>query len=669
MPPISDDESTASNSILSARCSSSAYPDWSVIASLSLVLVACAILCADSASVPGHLNIARSSHQATLLADGRVLVTGGSDDQGRAVGPAEIYNPITGAWLIVERNLVPRFSHAAALLQDGRTLVVGGVATTSPCQPLDSAELYDPSSDRWALTADVPVPTGRGSIAVTLADGRVLVAGGETSCGHSVSSAALFDPTRNTWTLTASMSAARHFHVALFTTDGRVLVSGGLATASAPAAEMFDPKTGTWTAVGESDSRYLVGTTCDGFVRTHAAAIELATLILRATSDECSSVTVLPDRRLLVAGGPSQSRTAREFTELIDLASGSELTSRSLVMARAGHTATRLANGTVLVAGGHNGTARLAATEIYVPPLPYTATVPAILRGGTDRIGQFSYGQIVASSMNSRGHLLIAYRDGDPPISILEWNPSNVVRSAGAPGRDRYNVYVKAIGDGQQQFHSVRVDQHDNIWGVSSTAKEIVEFSPDGGPLLRFSNARLDAPADIAWDANGNLFVADNGSVPKVVKFDRRGRFVAETRTDNASNDTLKSSHSLATDAVGNVYVADAERSRIAVFDNGLTPRAFYYGMGDPWALCIARGPREYLYSASNPDKSDGRRDRMVGEIYRLSVDGTVLGQARGDEAGVGMFPTLLHIDCRGPNELVGVGIPDYVWAIKFVAQ
>lgn len=629
------------------------------------MLLAWALLRADSASEPGRLNIARSSHQATLLADGRVLVSGGSDDHGRAIGPAEMYNPVTGSWSIVERNLVPRFSHAAALLKDGRTLVVGGVATTSPCQPLDSAELYDRSTDRWALTADVPVPTGRGSIAVTLADGRVLVAGGETPCGQPVSSAALFDPTRNTWTRTTSMRAARHFHVALLTTDGHVLVTGGLPMGG-PAAEMFDPKTGTWTAVGESDSRYLIGTTCDGFVRTHAAAIELATLIRRGTSDDCSSVTVLPDRRLLMAGGPSQSRTAREFTELIDVASGNELATRSLMMPRAGHTATRLANGTVLVAGGHDGTARLAATEIYVPPLPHAATIPAIGRGGTDRIGRFSYGQMVASSMDSRGHILIAYRGGDPPISILEWNPSNVDGPAGAP---RYTL-LKAIGDGQQQFHSIRVDQHDNIWGVSSTAREIVAFGADGGLLLRFSHARLDAPADIAWDAAGNLFVADDGSVPKVVKFDRRGRFVAETPTDNASNDTLKSSHSLATDAVGNVYVADGERSRIAVFDNALTPRAFYYGIGDPWALCIARGPREYLYSASNPDKSDGGHDRRVGEIYRLSVDGTALGRARGDDAGVGMFPTLHHIDCRGPDDLIGVsGIPGYVWAIKFVAQ
>jgi hypothetical protein len=93
----------------------------------------------------------------------------------------------------------------------------------------------------------------------------------------------------------------------------------------------------------------------------------------------------------------------RESTELIDLTSGSELTTRPLIVARAGHTATRLANGAVLLAGGHNGTARLAATEIYVPPLLYAVTPPAIGRGGTDRLGRFSYGDLVASAMNSRG--------------------------------------------------------------------------------------------------------------------------------------------------------------------------------------------------------------------------------------------------------------------------
>jgi sugar lactone lactonase YvrE len=274
----------------------------------------------------------------------------------------------------------------------------------------------------------------------------------------------------------------------------------------------------------------------------------------------------------------------------------------------------------------------------------------------------------MAASMNARGNVLIAYRDGTPtPVSILEWPSTKVTGPSG--GRDRYTLYVSAIGDGRHQFHSIRIDQQDNIWGVSSTAKEIVGFSPDGKFLGRFSHARLDAPADIAWDANGNLFVADNGTVPKVVKFDRGGRFVAETPTDNASNDTLKSSHSLATDAAGNVYVADGVRSRIAVFDNGLAPRASYYGIGDPWALCIARGPREYLYSASNPDKSDGGDREVGGEIYRLSVEGSVLGRARGDAVGVGTFPALHHIDCREPNALVGVGLRDYVYTITFVTQ
>jgi hypothetical protein len=164
---------------------------------------------------------------------------------------------------------------------------------------------------------------------------------------------------------------------------------------------------------------------------------------------------------------------------------------------------------------------------------------------------------------------------------------------------------------------------------------------------------------------NGNLFVADNGSPPRVVKFDRRGRFVAQTASSASSNDALRSAHSLAADRSGNVYVADAESSRIAMFDNGLTPRALFHGIGEPWALCIAPAPNEYLYSASNPDKDDGGRFHTIGEVFQLSLDGAILGHARGDAPTRGTFPTLHHLDCRRPDELIGVGITDYFARIK----
>jgi hypothetical protein len=197
---------------------------------------------AETPRLTGSLHLARSGHQATLLMDGRVLATGGSDAGGKAIGPAEIFNPNTGTWSVAAANLVPRLGHSASLLHDGRVIVVGGVPHASSCEPIGSAELYDPSTDRWSMTPKVPVPVGRGTVSVTLKDGRVLISGGGTACGAVYRSAALFDPSSNTWSRTASMEAPAEFQVATRLGDGRLLASGAGTT-------VYDPQTAVWTPV------------------------------------------------------------------------------------------------------------------------------------------------------------------------------------------------------------------------------------------------------------------------------------------------------------------------------------------------------------------------------------------------------------------------------------
>src|SRR5436190_3428225 len=271
------------------------------------LLAAFAVLHADSSALTGRMNIACSGHQATLLMDGRVLVSGGSGDDGQAIGRAEIYNPISGTWSLTQGNMIPRLGHAAALLHDGRVLVVGGLSSASSCQPIESAEVYDPTTDRWSQTAKIPVSTGRGSVAVTLLDGRVLVAGGGMPCGDSFPSAAVFDPSDDTWSRIAAMLIPRQFHVAAVLADGRVLVTGGAPPRDgiAVAAELYDPDAGTWSAVVPRESQPLSGTPCDGYLQTYATALGPDSLIARGTSDDCSSITMLPAGRLLVAGGTS----------------------------------------------------------------------------------------------------------------------------------------------------------------------------------------------------------------------------------------------------------------------------------------------------------------------------------------------------------------------------
>jgi hypothetical protein len=163
------------------------------------------------------------------------------------------------------------------------------------------------------------------------------------------------------------MGAPRQFHVATVLGDGRVLVSGGAPAHDgiAVGGELYDPDAATWTAVVHRDSQPLLGTTCDGYLETYVTALGPDSLIARATSDDCSSITMLPAGRLLVAGGTSLSNTARDSTQLTDVASADRLFSQSLQLARRGHTATRLLNGAVLIAGGRDTEARIAHSEIY----------------------------------------------------------------------------------------------------------------------------------------------------------------------------------------------------------------------------------------------------------------------------------------------------------------
>src|SRR5438093_3286731 len=166
----------------------------------------------------GNMHVARAGHQATLLRDGRVLVTGGYDNSGSAIARAEIFSAATGMWSLAAGNIVARMDHAATRLQDGRVLVVGGAASLSSCTPNETAEIYDPATDRWSLPGDLPMTIGSGTMAVVLSDGRILVSGGR-GCGGFFSNAALFSPSTNTWSATAPMGVPRAFHSAVLLAD------------------------------------------------------------------------------------------------------------------------------------------------------------------------------------------------------------------------------------------------------------------------------------------------------------------------------------------------------------------------------------------------------------------------------------------------------------------
>ena len=123
-------------------------------------------------------------------------------------------------WVLTGSMNTVRSGHTATRLADGRVLVNGG--DNSPA----SAEIYDSTLGTWSLTG--PPSTARfGHTATRLADGRVLVAGGYDESGAALGSAEVYDPAQGTWSLTGPLNTARTSHTATRLSDGRVLITGG----------------------------------------------------------------------------------------------------------------------------------------------------------------------------------------------------------------------------------------------------------------------------------------------------------------------------------------------------------------------------------------------------------------------------------------------------------
>jgi len=220
-------------------------------------------------TVTGTMVEARRGFTATLLTDGRVLVAGGDSASAR-LATAELYDPRTGTWTATGNMLGVHDFHSAVLLDDGTVLVAGKRLSASP------AELYDPSTGTWSATGDMNERRTE-STATLLLDGTVLVAG--VAEEPRPLPAELYDPSTGTWTATESMNVGRGGHTATLLPDGTVLVVGGVFTVgsdpegSSPDAELYDPRSGTWSIAAEVGGHYW-----------HTA-------------------TLLPDGTVLVAGG------------------------------------------------------------------------------------------------------------------------------------------------------------------------------------------------------------------------------------------------------------------------------------------------------------------------------------------------------------------------------
>jgi Kelch motif len=287
---------------------------------------------AGSVTETAHMQIARASHTATLLPDGRVLITGGFGGSGTEYNPyrsTELYDPRTGSFQAAGNMTIGRSGHTATLLKNGKLLIVGG--WTGRYDLRRAAELYDPATGVFTPTGDMVIERA-GNTAALLSDGRVLVAGGEDRSENALASAELYDPSTGKFTRTGDMTEPRGEATATALRNGKVLIVGG-GSGHYPSqnvyrsAELYDPATGKFTSTGQMT----VGR------HKHAAVL-------------------LPSGKVLVVGGSDNRDWHGEYSsaEIYDPATGAFSATGTMSTARfkLPYAAVLLDNGTVLVAGG-----------------------------------------------------------------------------------------------------------------------------------------------------------------------------------------------------------------------------------------------------------------------------------------------------------------------------
>lgn len=385
------------------------------ITGVSNAIQVCCTAPAGTFTPTGSMEFPRVGHTATLLKDGTVLIAGGGNFTG-LLATAEIFDPSTGMFTSTKGSMeTARYLHRATLLTDGTVLVTGGSHATGA---LATAEIFNPSTGMFTPTKGSMETARVGHTATLLNDGtgRVLVAGGGTMPGvvsfpvtdPGTASAELFDPKSGEFTPAGNdMSAKRIYHTATLLPNGEVLLAGGTNTGSA-LGDLFSPASAMFTATttGGTTALHLaaallqdgsvlltggelLGTPCGNIEGGFWISIKNALLFndgdmsFTETGDMSTprtshTATLLTGGEVLIAGGARGQAICNlkkstydpvATAELFSSASGTFTPTGSMEHPRAGHTATLLGNGKVLLVGGFTGTGIVAGNVLATAEL------------------------------------------------------------------------------------------------------------------------------------------------------------------------------------------------------------------------------------------------------------------------------------------------------------
>ncbi len=327
---------------------------------------------------------ARTTFAGVPLPSGDLIVAGGCtetnctamNDAGfcesqpctQTTNLSERYSFANGTWIAAGTLSSPRFASMGVPIGTGDALVAGG-CDVGACTA--SVERWSASANTWTEQAPLPAARGYGT-ATVLSDGRVLVTGGcaDPLCASVLNDATIYDPVANTWAPAGTMSSARAGHSATLLPDGTVLVAGGCTDATCTTALS---SADIWSGSGVSEGGADAGETDGG------ASGEFTPTPSMAGARHHHTATLLANGEVLMAGGADSTGSSLPTSEVYLPVAHQWIGTGALFMSRAFHVGVGLSDGRVLVAGGCNPQTCIPFAEVYSP-----ASLPADSDAGVD---------------------------------------------------------------------------------------------------------------------------------------------------------------------------------------------------------------------------------------------------------------------------------------------
>jgi sugar lactone lactonase YvrE len=328
----------------------------------------------------------------------------------------------------------------------------------------------------------------------------------------------------------------------------------------------------------------------------------------------------------------------------------------------------------------------VASTALHAqrspPEIPYES-VPNFFQLPED----LYFGEVAGIAVNSQQHIFVLSRGNTS-------GPAYGAAAAQLLEFDQHGAFVREIGKNLYAWsysHTVRVDRHDDIWVTDKGSDMVVRFDPAGRVKMVFGRkpeasneeahplARPSPPlppidqqfrqvTDVAWDSSDNIYITDGYVNSRVARYDAEGNWLGSFGEPGTGPGQYNTLHSIVVDNQDRLWIADRNNRRIQVTDrlgkvlkivtidvpappnapvatgNRLpaTGGPTQQMPGSPWAICITPGPEQVLYVS----------DAFPGRIYKLSLDGEVLGYLGGVGKTLGKFGWIHELACPTENEL-----------------